>query len=194
MGKENEHGPDADPGTLAAVEARLAELEHRKEGDFDDLLGEFPDEKSIALRDIAYRMRNYLLDRHDEDTVRRLLVAQYPDDRERGGLQWGPGCTKADDLALEVLGLIGSAFKVDDKRMHILLSGEDGWSGAKSRVGGAKGRVTQNAQRGTSVHIDQILDFARRDTVRERGWKVRIAEKVGCSVTHVRNTIKEYSQ
>ena len=187
----NRKGPDVDAGTLAAANAALEKLEHRREGDFDGLLGEFPDEKSIVLRDIAYRMRNYLLDRHDEDTVRRLLVAQYPDDRERGGLQWGPSCTEADDLALEVLGLIGSAFKVDAERMHILISGKDGWSGAKSRVGGAKGRDTQKGQAGSSVIVDQILDLARRDTVRKRGWKAHIAKEAECTPQYVGQIIKQ---
>jgi hypothetical protein len=192
MGKENKHNPDADPGTLASVEARLAEGIRRLEGDFDDLLGEYPDEKSIALRDVTYGLRDYLLDRYPEDTVRRMLVAQYPDEQERGGLQWGPGCTEADDLALELLGLIGSAFKSD--AYHVLLSGEGGLK--KARKNRWKDHKPTKLQA-------RILDHAKKDEGPKRGLAARVHKNIindchknwrldSSSYENVRKTLRKF--
>ena len=185
----NEHKKGADPEALEELEAALSELEQRTSGEFDGLRGSFPENKSMALADIAYYLRDYLLDRYDEPTVRHMQTT-YSENPI-----WVPA-SEGVELAISVLHSIHSAFAIDGERFHILLSGRDGWSGAKWRKygqkGGKKGGATQKRQRGTSVKIDEILNLARQDKERKRGWKVRISEQVPCSTTYVRNTLKKY--
>ena len=183
----NEKGPDADASTLAALEAGLAELERRKQGEFDGLLGEFPEEKSKALRDITYYLRDYLLDKHgyDEETVRRMLDNQY---EYEDGMQWGPA-SEGVELALDLLGLIGSAFKSD--AYHVLLSGKDGWKGARQREGGHEGARRRHKGPNPAPKRARVIEADKKDDGPKWGRIARIAKKAGCKPQYAGKVLKE---
>jgi len=182
-----------DNGTLAAVKMALVELKKREEGDFDGLLGSIPHEAAAALGDIAYYVRDYLLDRYDEKEIRRLQ-AKYSDSligaNSNKTLKWAPA-SDGVELALGILNLIGSIFSVDGEKLTILLSGTDGLRGLKVKQGGEKGARRRHGKPTDAPKRTKILEADKKDNGPKWGRIARIAKKVGCKPQYAGKVLKE---
>lgn len=179
----NEHGPDATPDLLAIIDAALEELEQRNRGEFNGVTGKLPDNTSVALMDVTYYLRDFMLEKYPEDKVRRMLAAQYVE-----GMEWVPSSTDADDLALGLLGLIASACRAKE-RDHLL----SGRMGSVHLNALRKGRLTQQQERVQTELQIRILKLAKEDKGPARGKAVRIHNRVinSCSYEYVRKTLKK---
>lgn len=182
-----------DNGTLAAIKMALFELKKRGEGDFNGLTGSIPQEAAVALGEITYYVRDYLLDRYDEKEVRRLQ-AKYSDSllgsNSNKTLNWAPA-SDGVELALGILNLIGSIFGVDGEQLSVLLSGTDGLRGLKVRQGGEKGARRRHGKPADAPKRTKILEAAKKDDGPKWGRIVRIAKKAGCEPQYAGKVLKE---
>lgn len=150
---KNAEEPDAK--LFAAFDRGLAESLRRNAGEFDGLMGSFQGEHSELLRDICLYLRNYLLDRCAEDDVRGLVRLKRPPEwndspeelaREllvdylpREGFHWVTPVPDDVELALGLVNMIASVFRVDPEYRDRLIYGEAGTRDKKSQVGRRKG-------------------------------------------------------
>jgi hypothetical protein len=183
---------------LAALEAGIAEANHRERGQFDGLLGQLPDGASKALKNVVSDLRDHLLDRYSETDARRLLQEYEP----RPGFRSVTPVPDDVDLALRLLNGIRSAMRCSDddpeRPDHFtnLIFGKVGVrdkarKAVIRRAGRATGkaRADEAAKRHEQWHTEAAQLVANGKT--ERNVAAILASRHGVAPSTIRKALKK---
>ena len=202
------------PKTLLAWTTK--EQRRRATGEFDDLLGSFPEGTSVVLSDILSYLQEYLFDyKHlSEEEVRRLLDERQTRIHKKGGgfRAFAGHLDEGVDVAVGILNSIRSTLRVKgtqitpkklngrpiykreltaEERVRFLLSGLDGLRGARVRIGGGKRSQKwgdENDKERWYRQMQELIDEAARQRpyCSYRQLAKYVAQTKGCSERTVR--------
>lgn len=195
----------------------LKEERRRGTGEFDGLLGSFPEGTSIVLSDIIGYLRRYLLDERgfSEAEILKLLNEHLTPLHEKAmGFSSYKPLDEGMYVAVGILNSIRSALRVtgkqltprnkhgrpiydrkltDDEHVRLLISGPDGLRGARVRAGGGRRGLdikTERQLRVTEMQRKINEAAAKFPQMDYRNLARRVAAELKCSERTVRRNTR----